>query len=253
MANPTHKKIISAIEAGKKPLEVKLYDDFIRSNERYVRATASYLRRTDKVNVDKYVGLYEKDLNRLIVKSHKRTVKVAKGITTALFIKRATKAEYDFDGLVEAYIIENGLRNSSLIAVTSKDRLAFVIERMVAEGKSTQAIARELYKTTGDIAKYQALTIAVTEVGNAYSFADSESIREAEVEHDIKFKKYWIEVEDARTRKSHRTAGKGEPILMKDKFIVGSSLMDRPNDPSAPAEEVVGCRCVVGYEELDNR
>ncbi len=46
----------------------------------------------------------------------------------------------------------------------------------------------------------------------------------------------------ATTRPTHRAAD-GQRVPVDGLFRVGESLMDRPGDPSAPANEVISCRC----------
>lgn len=59
--------------------------------------------------------------------------------------------------------------------------------------------------------------------------------------------KAWYSVGDNRTRESHREVarahGLSNPIPLEGRFQVGEVLMDGPHDPSAPAGEVVQCRC----------
>jgi hypothetical protein len=67
--------------------------------------------------------------------------------------------------------------------------------------------------------------------------------------------KEWISADDARTRDSddsanHRTMN-GVRIDLDEKFLVpsrdGVDEMDGPGDQSAPADQVVQCRCILTY------
>ena len=60
-------------------------------------------------------------------------------------------------------------------------------------------------------------------------------------------KKEWLAAEDDRTRPTHADAGRGPPIGMDDTFRVGDSDLQFPGDPSGAAEEVINCRCTLGY------
>jgi uncharacterized protein with gpF-like domain len=42
-------------------------------------------------------------------------------------------------------------------------------------------------------------------------------------------------------------AADGQIVGMEDPFAVGESFLMYPGDPNAPPEEVVNCRCVLGY------
>lgn len=62
--------------------------------------------------------------------------------------------------------------------------------------------------------------------------------------------KEWISVQDDRTRDAHLVMD-GVVIPIEDKFEVPATsqsegaFMDYPGDASAPAGQVVNCRCVV--------
>ena len=63
-------------------------------------------------------------------------------------------------------------------------------------------------------------------------------------------RKFWIGTFDDRTRDDHiiaRDKYTEEGAISIDKpFIVGGNEMNAPGDPSAPAEQVVQCRCALG-------
>ncbi|WP_116996379.1 hypothetical protein [Desertimonas flava] len=58
--------------------------------------------------------------------------------------------------------------------------------------------------------------------------------------------KEWIAVMDSRTRPTHSMAD-SQTVLIGEQFQVGVSMMDGPHDPSAPSNEVMGCRCQLRY------
>lgn len=61
--------------------------------------------------------------------------------------------------------------------------------------------------------------------------------------------KSWYSIGDHRTRETHRIAAAtynaANRIPLQQKFRVGGYLMDHPHDRTAPASEVVNCRCIV--------
>lgn len=63
-------------------------------------------------------------------------------------------------------------------------------------------------------------------------------------------KKFWIGTFDDRIRDTHISARdtytEDNAIPIEDDFIVGGSSMNAPHDPTAPAGEVVLCRCALG-------
>jgi hypothetical protein len=64
-------------------------------------------------------------------------------------------------------------------------------------------------------------------------------------EQDEPMLKTWITVKDERVRASH-AAVHGQSVPLGEKFTVGGVPMDRPGDLSAPPEETLNCRCLVG-------
>lgn len=69
---------------------------------------------------------------------------------------------------------------------------------------------------------------------------------------DYETGKIWIPIMDMNTRHTH-AAMDGEPAIdLYEAFEVGDSLMQYPGDMSAPAKEVVNCRCVIAIVPLIN-
>ena len=52
---------------------------------------------------------------------------------------------------------------------------------------------------------------------------------------------------DGKERKSHHDMDGYPSIALNEKFIVGGYQMMYPGDSSAPASEIVNCRCGVRY------
>jgi hypothetical protein len=57
--------------------------------------------------------------------------------------------------------------------------------------------------------------------------------------------KVWFSMEDEKVRPSHAAAN-GQSVDVGAKFTVGGHKMDRPGDMTAPIEEWINCRCVMG-------
>ncbi len=89
---------------------------------------------------------------------------------------------------------------------------------------------------------WQAERIARTEVGSAMNTATQKAVDEL----GVSVKKRWISSLDGRERPSHRQTN-GETVGEKERFSNG---LLRPHDPSAPASEVINCRCVLQYIPL---
>ncbi|MYR59608.1 hypothetical protein GTY54_26355, partial [Streptomyces sp. SID625] len=85
--------------------------------------------------------------------------------------------------------------------------------------------------------------IARTEAGRAWNTATLGAARDA-TGQDRPLVKQWVTRGDTRVRHDHREVN-GTIRLLDEQFTVGSSEMDAPHDPSAPASQVVNCRCVL--------
>jgi uncharacterized protein with gpF-like domain len=60
----------------------------------------------------------------------------------------------------------------------------------------------------------------------------------------------WIAASGERTRSSHNAAD-GQTVGMDEPFIIGGESLDYPGDPSGSADNVINCRCAVGYIVID--
>jgi 2'-5' RNA ligase len=63
--------------------------------------------------------------------------------------------------------------------------------------------------------------------------------------------KTWIAAMDARTRESHADAD-GQEVGLDEPFDVAGWSLDFPGDPIGPPEEVINCRCTMGYEVVSS-
>ena len=89
---------------------------------------------------------------------------------------------------------------------------------------------------------FRAARIARTEVGTLSNMASDLGARNT----GLAYKKRWLAYMDNRTRESHARAD-GQEVDKGQPFQVGDSAMRYPSDPTAPAAEVINCRCVTQY------
>ena len=123
------------------------------------------------------------------------------------------------------------------------------VEEGVARGESIPDIAARvntvLTATGSERWPSRAVTVARTEVmaavGSGTYFG---AIRDAERRGDPAPFKAWLATEDSRTRPTHKEAD-GQRTLLTSPFIVGTSQLQYPGDPTGPPEEVILCRCVL--------
>jgi hypothetical protein len=130
-----------------------------------------------------------------------------------------------------------------------------IIDSATTNGASipdVTAQVEQLFDDTGMATwKNRARTVARTEVVGAYNGGTYDAFSMI-VENDpgTVWVKRWLATEDARTRPDHVEAD-GQAAPFGSPFIVGGFQMMYPHDPTAPAKEVVNCRCISLLEEAD--
>lgn len=85
--------------------------------------------------------------------------------------------------------------------------------------------------------------IARTEAGRAWNAATL-GAAQAVTGPDRPLVKQWITRRDGRVREDHADVN-GQIRLIGESFTVGGHTMSAPHDPSAPAAQVVNCRCIL--------
>lgn len=148
--------------------------------------------------------------------------------------------------LYQQYLNQNLLSNSQLIASNTFSQIKQAIKESFADGASEAEIAKQIL-TVQKISKPRALMIARTEVHNAATYTQEASLKDYQKRTGKTVYKKWIPVRDGRTRDTHADMANHPPIPVDEKFDVGGARMSRPGDPSAPAREVINCRCRLGY------
>jgi hypothetical protein len=61
--------------------------------------------------------------------------------------------------------------------------------------------------------------------------------------------KEWLTQRDGKVRGSHRIAD-GQKKGLREPFFVGGEYLKKPGDPSGSPENVINCRCFIGYTVL---
>lgn len=120
-----------------------------------------------------------------------------------------------------------------------------------AAGEGIDDIAGRVETALGS-SEERAITTARTEVVSA---SNAGSMSGARVLGDYApQRKVWIATLDPRTRDAHADAD-GQEVGLDEPFVVGGESLDYPGDPAGSPENVINCRCTVGYvddgHELD--
>jgi hypothetical protein len=107
---------------------------------------------------------------------------------------------------------------------TLRDQRNLAIRHLDAERSYWQDRAVKIARTESTGAFNAAALVALHDEGWAY--------------------KEWLATEDSRTRETHRLAD-GQVVALQSPFVVGTSLLMMPGDPTAASDEVINCRCAV--------
>lgn len=133
------------------------------------------------------------------------------------------------------------------ITATTHDEIERITAKVINEaaedgGWGITKMAKQIEKYLNISNFYRAERIARTEVlaaSNEGSILGADSL-------GIEYKKEWISTNDTRTRDSHR--GFNQVVEKYERFTLPSGArLEYPGDPNGSAEEVINCRCTIGY------
>jgi hypothetical protein len=120
------------------------------------------------------------------------------------------------------------------------------ITKAVSMGASPEQIAegvqRILDVTGSNYWPNRAKVIAVTTVHSMANAGSQAAMLMLQARSDHRLLKEWVSREDDRVRPTHHEAD-GQQVPVASYFMVGGFPLLFPGDPSAPAQEVVNCRC----------
>lgn len=190
------------------------------------------LALTSFVNDNRYDDAMKKALAPLITDIIIGEVEVAAGIAGGSV--SATSIAEQYMSTLELQIV--GINKTTI------EQIRVVIMEGLANGATIPEIAAEIDDIFDHAHKVRAMTIARTEVLGATNFAAIQTYRQIGVPY-----KAWLATLDERTRDTHAEAH-GQRVPINEKFEVGGYRMNHPGDPTAPAKEVVNCRCTVTPE-----
>jgi uncharacterized protein with gpF-like domain len=137
------------------------------------------------------------------------------------------------------------------ITDTTREYIQEVLSAAATSGISFNEIVRQL-ETDPNLNAMRARRIARTEVVGAANAASLINAKET----DVPMVKIWLAVDDRRTRRSHRSVD-NQTVPLDTPFTVGTIEMmqpgvrKQPNGELTPANEVVNCRCVLGYRVIE--
>ena len=167
--------------------------------------------------------------------------------------KRLVKAfkadpEFQLSDEIRAYITSATAEQVKYVDNTTKEQIQQRVLMAQQQGLSIQATAKlidDLYLE--QIIPNRSKVIAITEVNSSSNYGSFQGAKRAVKDYDLKINKIWIATQDSRVRPTHAVAGGHDPIPLNERFTVGNSKMLYPGDYAGGGEEVIRCRCALGY------
>ena len=141
-----------------------------------------------------------------------------------------------------------GSQRVTLVSGTAKQTLIRITQRLMSDPEFMTLGAIEkgriLRNQFNRYSQFQAERLVRTEATAAANFATSAAA--TTIFPGDQLQKEWIAASDEKTRPTHRTAD-GQIVDQNAAFTVGGFSMMFPGDPSAPAKEVINCRCSIAH------
>lgn len=134
------------------------------------------------------------------------------------------------------------------IQATTNDQIRRVIALGIESGATPEVIAGQIRQQFDVIKGARAATIARTEMSGALNHGALETAKETQIRRQEEITKTWITILDGNCRDAHCNAH-GQTRKIDELFSVGGTMMSRPLDPSAPAEQVINCRCTMAFKK----
>ena len=137
---------------------------------------------------------------------------------------------------------ESVRRRIQQVTETTRRQIINAVNAGYREGSTLPEVAASVRSVIPAIARYRADAIARTETHGAANYGSNEAAKLT----GLPLRREWLAAQDERTRESHAAAD-GQIVGVDEAFDVGGSALMYPGDPSGPAEEVINCRCTLGY------
>lgn len=239
-----------------KAFELDLAEDLGRIAQKMSKAVTTTDLRLAEFAVLKALGDEKDSLKRTLEKHIGRALRYFGGNileSGKSFAPNETKSTTKYEEFVKSFIESRSAKAVSEIESTSAKKARRIIRDILSEavenGDSVGEVQKALREEFDGLTPGRAQTIARTEMGIASNHGSLEAAKALEVPDLMK---EWVSVNDDRTRDDPSHAdhvvmnGVKEELSTKF-FVPPDAQMDGPGDPSAPAEQVINCRCTLVY------
>lgn len=250
------RRMVGVIDQAVAPLRAWIAQE----KNRYIIKAAEEYRRTGHFSDANFFD-HEKRILSLLYNQYLKVGRAMNGEVVAM-VKAARpalelKAQTRFEYLLKRWAATEAARKAKPIAGTTRDDINQAVQNAFASEAAELIVIRDILATRA-YSPWRADAIARTETHNAAMYASITTAEDFAQEESVTMLKVWSPTQDERTRTLEKNqAGHAEmedapAIGLADLFQVprpdgGVDQMDRPGDPSAPANQVINCRCVLTY------
>ena len=133
-------------------------------------------------------------------------------------------------------------RHITSIADTTRSQIVRAVAQGFEDGLGQAGVAGYIRDLIPSFSTARAALIARTETHGAANFGANEAAKET----GIQLRREWISADDERTREDHALAN-GQIVGQDEAFDIGGASLMFPGDPSGPAEQIINCRCALGF------
>lgn len=165
------------------------------------------------------------------------------GKSAGLVLERKEDFGQTMRRLALDYVQQESMRRRiTEVTETTRRQIINAVDAGYKEGIGTREIGQSIRGIIGDLAGFRSNMIARTETHGAANFGSDSAAKMT----GLPLKREWLAAQDERTRETHQAAN-GQIVGQNEDFEVGGVILKYPGDPSGPANEVINCRCAVGY------
>ena len=157
---------------------------------------------------------------------------------------------------IYAELAQNVLTTAATVSATTVASATYVIMQQMELSKTKPKaaepdnIAKAISKKLNAVSVSRAMTIARTETHRAANTTQFRRAEWAANTANLEVEVEWIATNDSRVRDSHRHVD-GQKRPMGQPFNVGGEAMRYPSDPRGSAKNTINCRCVLGYDTIE--
>jgi uncharacterized protein with gpF-like domain len=240
-------------------LQERMLMQLARSAENPIKREIARATRAIAAGKSDAIEVHKKRMNSILTRLYKQAFKMFGRRLLNNIVKHNSPDELkkgdvpetpQFDLARQMWISSNAaLKVTQIAGTTEKQALDIIrvatsdaIEAGLDEKATGRLIQARIGEKGGQLSQLRGRMISRTEShasSNASNQLAAKSTR-------LPLKKEWISSGGERTRETHFNAN-GQTVDIDQPFSVGFDLLMQPGDPSGSAEEVINCRCAVGY------